>query len=232
MEFLFDTANLEMIEKYAEIFPYTGVTSNPTIVKAEGSIEFFAHFRRVRKLIGENRTLHIQVLAQDCETILKEADAILSHIDSNVYIKIPTTEQGLKAMQRLKSQGVGITATAIYSKIQGFLAIAAGADYIAPYCNRMENMDIDAFDTIASLAQMIAEQDVPAKIVAASFKNIAQVNRAFESGAHTVTVNPSLLHEAFGMAAIGKAVDQFSSDWDALYHGKDILDMATHDQIG
>lgn len=213
MEFLFDSANLAELEKYVEIFPITGVTSNPSILKAEGKIELFSHLKKIRKIIGINKTLHVQVIAEDFEGILKEADKILKNVDDKVYIKVPTTEEGLKAIRTIKSRGIGVTATAIYTKIQGFMAIAAGADFIAPYYNRMENLDIDSGATIAALRQMIDENGISTKILAASFKNIAQVNAALIAGAHTVTVQPLLLHEAFGIAAIKKAVDDFHTDW-------------------
>ena len=224
MEFLFDTANIEEIKKYGECFPYTGVTSNPSIIKALGKIEFFQHFKEIRNIIGFERSLHIQTLARDCEGILKEAEAILSHADDKVYIKIPTTEDGLKAMQILKKRGVHITATAIYTKIQGFMAINAGADFIAPYFNRMQNQDIDPVDTITAFAEMIM-RGFPTKIVAASFKNIAQVNEALIAGAHTVTLPPSLLHDVFSMPAIHKAVNDFADDWASVYGNQGILDM-------
>lgn len=213
MEFLFDTANLEKIERYQAVFPITGVTSNPSILKAEGAIDFFDHMRKIRRLIGPGKSLHVQVVAGDAEGIIREARALLHHIDVQVYIKIPTTEQGLMAMRQLKEEGIHITATAVYSRIQGFLAIAAGADYIAPYDNRMENMDIASNDTIAAFRQVIDQSGAGTKILAASFKNIAQVNEALLAGAHAVTVHPSLLSEAFSMPSIQKAVDDFRSDW-------------------
>lgn len=213
MEFMFDTGNLEKIEKYQEFFPITGVTSNPSILKSEGQIDFFAHMRRVRALIGPRKSLHIQVIAEDCAGIIEEATALTRHVDGQVYIKIPTTKEGLKAMRLLKDQGVRITATAVYSRIQGFLAIAAGADYIAPYDNRMENMDIASADTIGAFRKIIDQSGSPTKILAASFKNIAQVNEALLAGAHAVTVQPDLLNEAFKMPSIQKAVDDFHADW-------------------
>ena len=216
MEFLFDTANIDEIKKYSQIYPYTGVTSNPSIIKAAGKIDFFPHFREIRGIIGFDRSLHIQILAGDCQGMLREADAILSKVDDKVFIKIPATEEGLKALHSLKNRGVNVTATAIYSKIQGFMALCAGADYIAPYCNRMENQDIDPLDAISAFAQMIA-RGFSSKIVAASFKNIAQVNAALVAGAHSVTLQPALLHDAFGMPVIHKAVDDFAADWMALY---------------
>lgn len=226
MEFLFDTVSLKDIKTYGEIYPYTGVTSNPSIIKAEGEIDFFAHFKEIRKIIGRERSLHIQTLATDCDGILKEAEAILTNVDEGVYIKIPTSEAGLQAMQILKRQGVRITATAIYSIIQGFMAINAGADFIAPYYNRMENVDIDPDHTISAYVKTIETSAFETKIVAASFKNIAQVNKAIIAGAHTVTLQPALLHDVFGMAAIRKAVDDFAADWQATFGDVSILDLA------
>jgi len=221
MEFLFDTANIADIKKYGKCFPYTGVTSNPSIIKAEGKINFFEHFKAIRQIIGAKRSLHIQILAQNCEGILEEAEKILANVDRDVYIKIPTTQAGLEAMQALKKQDVGVTATAVYSKIQGFMAMAAGADFIAPYYNRMETQDINANDTIKALADIINANKFPSKIIAASFKNIAQVNSAIAAGAHTITVQPALLNEAFNLPSISKAVDDFTKDWEATFGRKE-----------
>ncbi len=221
MEFLFDTANLAEIKKAGEIFPYTGVTTNPSIICKESGVDFFEHLRALRALIGE-RTLHVQVTATDCAGIIREAEAIRGNIDERVYIKIPASEQGIAAMARLKQMGYGVTATAIYSKIQGFMSIAAGADYLATYCNRMENLDVDFRDVTAALREMIDRNGVETKIVAASFKNIAQVNDALRAGSHCATVAPSILHAAFASAAIKKAVDDFGADWQKTYGGVSI----------
>ena len=70
----------------------------------------------------------------------------------------------------LKKEGYHITATAIYTVIQGFLAIEAGADYLAPYYNRMENLNIDSNSVIRQLALAIDRQNSPSKILAASLK--------------------------------------------------------------
>lgn len=225
MEYMFDTANIELIKKYNEIFPITGVTSNPSIIKKEGKIDFFNHFREIREIIGMDKTLHMQVVAKDCEGMLRDAEAILKNVDEKVCIKIPVTEEGLKAIRILKSRGVSITATAIYTKVQGLLAMEAGADFIAPYFNRMENMDIDPREVIKTFAEMIDKYGYSTKILAASFKNIGQVNDAFACGAQTATLAPELLHDAFKMPAIQKAIDDFESDWKSIYGDISISDM-------
>lgn len=225
MELLFDTANIEEIKKYSQCYPITGITSNPSILKSEGKIRFFDHLKEIRGIIGSEKTLHVQVLAETADKILEEADAILKNIDDKVYIKVPTTEEGLKAMIQLKGRGIGVTATAIYTKIQGFMAIMAGADFIAPYCNRMENLDVDFEDCISSFRKMIEENGSNCKILAASFKNIAQVNKAFLAGAQTVTVQPAVLHSCFEMAAVEKAVKDFQVDWESVQGAVSITEL-------
>ena len=213
MKYLFDTANLQLIEQYANRLPIDGITTNPSIIKKEGKIDFWNHFKRIREIIGEEKTLHIQVTTNSTEDIIKEAHAIYEKIDNKVYIKIPVTIDGLDAIAKLKQEGFNITATAIYTKMQGFLAMEAGADYIAPYYNRMQNLDIDSDETIRAFADMIAKYNYGTKILAASFKNMGQVNRAFADGAQTVTLAPEIMLEAFKMPSIKKAVDDFHNDW-------------------
>lgn len=109
MDILFDTANLGDIERLTPIYPVTGVTTNPSILKAEGKVDFYAHLRRIREIIGPNRTLHVQVLAKDARGMIDDAHRLLDRIDENVYPKIPTTEAGIAAMRHLKEEGVKVT---------------------------------------------------------------------------------------------------------------------------
>jgi TalC/MipB family fructose-6-phosphate aldolase len=217
MEFLLDTANINDIKKYAEILPLSGVTSNPSIVKNEGKIDFFAHMNEIRSIIGKDKSLHIQVVARDFDGMIKDAETILKKVDKNVYIKVPVNEEGMKVIKELKKRGVNVTATAIYTKFQAFLAIAAGADYIAPYFNRMENLNIDAAETIYQLAAEIERTGAKTKILGASYKNVAQVNASAEAGAQAATMGVDIIKQAFGMPSIEKAVVDFTSDWEVIF---------------
>lgn len=217
MEILFDTANLQDLERMVPLYPVHGVTTNPSIIKKEGRIDFYPHMRRIREIIGPHRGLHVQVLARDTQGIIDDAHRLLDQIDDQIYPKIPTTEEGLAAMHQLKEEGIRVTATGIYSKTQGFLAIATGVDYLAPYYNRMQSIDIDTRGTIASLAGFIDRFQAPCKIMAASFKNIAQVSHALESGAHAVTMSPKLLRSALSAPDIVSAVDAFIADWEKTF---------------
>ncbi|MBV7390604.1 fructose-6-phosphate aldolase [Enterococcus alishanensis] len=217
MKFLLDTANLEDIQQYNQTLPIAGVTSNPSIIKKEGKIDFFNHMKKIREIIGTDKTLHVQVIAEDYEGMIKDAEAILAKIDQQVYIKIPTTEAGIQAMKELKRRGINVTATAIYTKMQAYLAIAAGADYLAPYFNRMENLNIDPREAIFEMAEEISRTNSKSKILAASFKNVGQVTAALESGAQAATMGPDILAAAFAMPSINQAVSDFSKDWSSIF---------------
>ena len=220
MEFMLDTLNLDEIKKWSEILPLAGVTSNPTIAKREGSINFFERIKDVRELIGSTPSIHVQVISQDFEGILKDAQEIRRQAGDDIFIKVPVTPAGLRAIKVLKKEGYHITATAIYTVIQGLLAIEAGVDYLAPYYNRMGNLNIDSNSVIRQLA--IARQNSPSKILAASFKNVAQVNNALAAGAHAVTAGADVFESAFAMPSIQKAVDDFSDDWFVIQNSRSV----------
>lgn len=217
MEFMLDTLNLDEIKKWARVLPLAGVTSNPTIAKKEGNIDFFDRIHKVREIIGGSPSIHVQVVAKDYEGILKDAAEIREQCDENTYIKVPVTPEGLAAIKVLKAEGYKITATAIYTVFQGLLAIEAGADYLAPYYNRMENLNIDSAQVISQLASAIERNHSSSKILAASFKNVAQVNRAFKEGTQAITAGADVFEAAFGMPSIAKAVDDFEADWSAVH---------------
>lgn len=226
MECFFDTANIPEIEKSLSMYPCLGVTTNPSILKSEGSVDFFPHLLQIQQLIGNQRSLHVQLIAQDCQGMLAEAAVLHETLGQRVFVKVPVTEQGLRAMRHLKNGGYNVTATAIYGKMQGLLALEAGADYIAPYCNRMQNMDVDPWDVIACLRQLGDEGQYPGRILAASFKNVGQIMAALEHGAHAITVPPAMLRSALGLPAIQRAVDDFTADWeDTFGAGTNITDL-------
>lgn len=225
MKYLLDTANLDEIRELSEYLPIAGVTSNPTIVKREGAVPFFAHMREIRTIIGSLRPLHIQVTARDYDGMMRDAEAVFRHVDEKVFIKVPVDFAGVKVIKALKRQGANVTATAVYGMDQAFIALEAGADCIAPYFNRMEALGVDAANVIGDIAGIINHYGYETEILAASFKQPAQIDRAILAGAHSVTVNPSILREVFGKKIIKDAVQAFSDDWSDLYGGKILAEL-------
>lgn len=226
MEFIIDTVDLNEIKEAVEYMPIVGVTSNPSIVKKTNPKDFFAHMKEIRKIIGKERSLHIQVISKDCQTMVKEAHRILEEIDEEVYIKVPVSYEGIKAIKILKAEGVNVTATAVYDLMQGYMALAAGADYIAPYVNRIGNLGADPMELINELSNRIVMEGSETKIVAASFKGVQQIRDAFNYGAQSITAPVEVLKQIFKNPNIEKAVDDFNADWYAMYgKGTGICDL-------
>ena len=226
MKYLIDSANLDEIRALSEYLPIAGVTSNPSIVKKEGSVPFFAHMREIRSIIGNLRPLHIQVTATDYDGMMRDAEAVFRHVDEKVFIKVPVDFEGVKVIKALRRQGANVTATAVYGMDQAFMALEAGADCIAPYYNRMETLGVDAASVIGNIAGIIAHYGYETEILAASFKQPAQIDRAILAGAHSVTVAPDVLRDIFAKQVVADAVQAFSDDWTGLYGGKTLAELA------
>lgn len=223
MEFLLDTANIQQIKKYNEIYKVTGVTSNPTIISREKS-EFFPTLYKIKEIIGDKQ-LHVQVTGSICEEMVKEAETIVKNIDKKVYIKVPTNEEGIKTMKVLKDSGYNVTATAIYTPQQAIMAASVGADYAAPYFNRMCNNNYNAPEAIAQMAKMYKMYNKSTKLLAASFKNTNQIMQALLSGAEAITASPELYSMMFESPLITSAIEKFSEDWAELYGDKKIYEL-------
>ena len=226
MEFIIDTVDLEEIKDAIEHMPITGVTSNPSIVKATSPKNFFEHMKEVRKIIGKDRSLHVQVISKDCDEIVNEGHRILEEIDDQVYIKVPVSYEGIKAIKILKAEGHNVTATAVYDLMQAYMALAAKADYIAPYVNRIGNLGSDPYELINELSNRIVMDNYECKILAASFKGLQQIRDAFNAGAQSVTAPVVVLKQIFANPNIEKAVNDFNNDWYDVYgKGKGICDL-------
>ena len=224
MELLLDTANLEAIRKYCDYYNIIGVTTNPSILSREKG-PFFETCARIREIIGQEKQLHVQVTGRSCEEMLKEAEVITKRLGKDVYIKVPVMEEGVKAMKLMKARGLRVTATAVVSVQQAFLAGSVGADYVAPYVNRMENLNIDPYEAVARIREIFDNQGIATKILGASFKNTQQVMRIYEMGAEAVTVGPELLTTMCSNAVTDLWVENFEKDWINLYGDRRIYEL-------
>ena len=224
MELLLDTANLEAIKKYHDYYAVIGVTTNPTILSREKG-PFFETYEAIRKIIGDQKQLHVQITARTFEEMMKEAEAVTARLGKDVYIKVPVVEEGVKAMKLLKERGFNVTATAVVSVQQAFLAGSVGADYVAPYVNRMANLNIDPYEAIARIRNLFDYQNITTKILGASFKNTQQVMAAYENGAEAVTVAPDLLTTMCSNAVTDLWVANFEKDWAGLYGDRRIYEL-------
>jgi fructose-6-phosphate aldolase 2 len=216
MLYLLDTANLANIEKAFDLYPMDGVTTNPTIIAKE-NINFIEHILKIRAIIGKDAMIHVQVLGSTAEEMIEEAYHLLEKIGGNLYIKIPVTSQGLKAMKHLHNAGIKITATAVFTALQALVSAKAGADFVAPYVNRSDNISSDGASMVGEIVDLLKGYNFTTKVLAASFMNVQQVHASMLVGSHAVTLNLDTFENSIRHPLTDSSVDQFVKDWEDIY---------------
>lgn len=224
MLYLIDSANLEAIKNCCEFYPVAGVTTNPTIISREKA-DFQKLIYSIREIIGDKKMLHVQATASEADDILKEAEMIKEAVGGNFYLKIPITREGIKATSMCKDRGIGVTMTAIFTQPQALMAASAGADFVAPYINRLDNIVSDGVHVVQEIVDIFKSYNIPTKVLAASFKNVEQVHKVSMTGAQAVTVNPDLFDMLIYHPLTYYAIDDFNKDWEMVYGDKKAADL-------
>ncbi len=224
MKYIIDTADLKAIAHYNEFFPLFGVTTNPSIIAREKT-EFLSHIKKIREIIGNDKMLCVQTLETTAEDIVADAVALKNEIGGNLYIKVPIGEAGLKATPLIKKQGIGVLMTAIFTPAQALLSAKAGADFVAPYVNRLDNIGGDGCGVVAEIVELFDIYGLDCEVLAASFKNADQVSRCALSGCHSVTITPDIFDSLISHPMTDAAICGFNKDWQSVYGEKGIRDL-------
>lgn len=216
MELIIDSSNIEQIKELNDLLTITGVTTNPTILTKSGR-EAMDVVKDLCVVLSEDQLLFIQTVQTSFEGIMEEAKMISSIRNKNMYVKIPVTHEGLRAIKECKKLGIHTLATAIYTADQAFLAAMNGAEYLAPYTNRMCNYG-DGVQDVKDLIEMLRVNHMPAKVIAASFKNTYQVHELIKAGIQAVTVPCDVLYQMIDHPGTKIAVGEFSVNWQRAYN--------------
>lgn len=216
MELIIDSSNIEQIKELNDLLTITGVTTNPTILTKSGR-EAMDVVKDLCEVLSEDQLLFIQTVQTSFEGVMEEAKMISSIRNKNMYVKIPVTHEGLRAIKECKKLGIHTLATAIYTADQAFLAAMNGAEYLAPYTNRMCNYG-DGVQDVKDLIEMLRVNHMPAKVIAASFKNTYQVHELIKAGIQAVTVPCDVLYQMIDHPGTKIAVGEFSVNWQRAYN--------------
>lgn len=226
MLILIDDANLDQIEKLCSYYPFDGVTTNPTILSRAGNTPM-KQLKEIRAVLPLGAQLHAQVISTTASEIVKEAKHMLTELGSeNTFVKVPVSREGLKAISMLKKEEIKTTATAIYSPFQGFMAAKAGARYVAPYVNRLNNLCYDGLQVAKDIHSMLRLHNLDSDVIGASFKNSQQVFELCKFGIGSVTAAPDVLTALTDNAITDNAISAFNQDFENLCGaGKTMLDF-------
>ena len=224
MKILLDTANTQSIENTMKHFPIAGFTTNPSILAKE-SDDVKATLTRMRELAGDTLMLHAQVTAAHTDGIIKQAVAMRRFFGGNFYAKVPITLEGLRAVPMLKELGVNVTVTAIFTPMQALMAGSAGADFVAPYVDRPDNITASGVNVVREIAELFAAYHLPTEVLAASFKNVQQVYNVASMGAHAATVSGDLCQKLLFHPYTDKSLEDFEIDWKSKFGSVEITDL-------
>lgn len=218
---LIDSADIKKAKEIEKYYTIAGITTNPTILsKIEGSLE--DKLKELKEFTYGKYEVHIQTTESEVEKIVEEAKKLRDYFGESFYIKIPVTKAGLEAMKLCSKENIRVTATAILTAMQALAAAKNGANYVAPYVNRMENVGQDAKEAILEISNLLI--DYPTEILAASFKNVKQVQDILRCGAEAVTIAPEIIEASIWHPYTDKSVFDFEKDWGNRFGDKKIVD--------
>lgn len=197
MKIFLDSADVNEIRQAYEYPFLCGVTTNPALIakatrkSSMKECEFLNHMNEIRQLTkGE---LFIQTNSTDSNSIIHEAINIAKNIEAPFMIKIPATNEGLKAIFALEQDGIPTAATAVYTPVQGAAAFSCHTHYIIPYFSRMERNGLNSMDIIAQLLTSAMESGGEERLLVASIKNYADIERLYSSGVRVFTLSLDLI---------------------------------------
>lgn len=215
MKLFIDDANIEDIKRLYDLYPIDGVTTNPSILSKQNR-NTKEVLKEIREFIGEEGILFAQALPKDAEGMIQDAISITNVLGKNTVVKIPSIPEGFKAIKILKEKGIQTCGTVVYTPMQAYLAAKAGASYVAPYVNRIDNLGYDGVKVTKDIHDILEKNDMDCIVLAASFKNSQQVLELCEYGIGSATCAPSVIDAFVKNAAIDEAVDTFISDFNKL----------------
>ncbi len=208
MKIFVDTANVEEIRAAAELGIISGVTTNPSLIAKEG--------RNIEDVIKEialivDGPISAEVMSSDAEGMIREA-AELASIHSNIVIKIPICEEGLKAVSALKKRGIRTNVTLIFSPSQAILAARAGASFVSPFIGRLDDISDDGSELVEEIAKIFDIYGIETEIIAASIRGPQDAVRAALAGADISTIPYKVILQMIKHPLTDKGIEKFIAD--------------------
>ena len=120
-------------------------------------------------------------------------------------------------MKALSAEGYKITATAIFTPLQALTAANAGADYVAPYINRLDNISTNGIEIAGNIASLLRNSQSYSKVLAASFSNVEQIYMTAMHSVTTLTIAPALFDKMIYHPMTDSAINEFINNGTPYY---------------
>jgi transaldolase len=214
MKFFIDTANLDEIKEAAELGVLDGVTTNPSLVaKEKYNISFEELIGEICKIVPG--PVSAEVVSTDVDGMMKEAHH-LAKIADNVVIKIPLLKDGLKAVKRLKSEGIKTNVTLCFSPSQALLAAKAGATFISPFIGRLDDISQEGMELIEQIVTIYKNYAFNTEVLVASVRHPVHVVQAAMLGADIVTMPFKVIEQLVKHPLTDIGLQKFLADWKSV----------------
>jgi len=210
MQFFVDTADLDEIREANDMGVLDGVTTNPSLVKDEGNVDFHEHVFKICEIVDGD--VSAEVTATNFDGMMEEAHQ-LHQIHGNVVVKIPLIKDGIKALRALDEEGIETNCTLCFSPTQALLAAKAGADYISPFLGRIDDISSDGMGLIEEIVRIYDNYAFDTDILAASIRHPTHVKRAALAGADVATMPFETLLNLLDHPLTDRGLERFLDDW-------------------
>lgn len=213
MKLFIDTANVEEIREANDMGVICGVTTNPSLIAKEGR-DFKEVIAEIASIV--DGPISGEVIAQDAKGMIEEGKEI-AKIHKNMIVKIPMTEEGLKAVKVLSKEGIKTNVTLIFSAGQALLAARAGATYVSPFLGRLDDINANSMDLIKTIVTIFKIHGIQTEIIAASIRNPMHVTDAAVAGSHIATVPFKIIKQMIKHPLTDSGIERFMKDWKEIF---------------
>jgi transaldolase len=212
MKFFIDTANVNEIKKAWEVGVIDGVTTNPSLISKEerDPIELLKEICNI-----VDGPVSAEAVSLKSDEMVKEA-INLSGIHRNIVVKIPMTEDGLRAVRRLSGMGIKTNVTLVFSPSQALLAAKAGATYVSPFVGRLDDISQYGMGLIQEIMTIYDNYMFNTQIIVASIRNPLHVVEAAKMGAHVATIPYSVIVQLTKHPLTDIGIEKFLKDWEKV----------------
>ena len=223
MKIFLDTADTQAIKDGYETGLIDGITTNPTLIMKSGRNPEDVYQELIDLGIKD---ISMEVVGND-ETMLAEAHRLIKKFGKDqATIKVPCTPDGLWVCKQLSRDLIKVNVTLIFSPAQAILASKAGARYVSPFVGRVDDNSFGGLCLIKDIANIYSKQQVyNTEILAASIRNVRDVGRAFEYGAHICTIPPTVFNKMYKHVLTDAGLLQFDKDWEGVQENINYVPM-------
>ncbi len=214
MKIFLDTADLAEIRRAAEANLIDGVTTNPTLIaQVAGARDPKEIYKEICEAV--DGPVSAEVIGTDKERMLTEGRKLAS-LHENIVVKLPLTEDGLKACRTLVGEGIRTNVTLCFSVSQALLAAKAGATFVSPFVGRIDDVSGEGMQLIHQIRQVYDNYAYDTEILAASLRHPVHVVESMLIGADAATMPPKVLWQLSRHPLTDNGLAAFLKDWEKL----------------